>query len=760
MCSSDLIVTDPFTYIAPWTILKKVPGLTKVAKAGKEAVLGKTVTKSIEGTDKTFKTLEGGVKAARLAAEKIHWMFGADPVFKETYERMQRSKGVEIQGVVDLVKTISKVDDKIASKLLVSITPKVEGGVVRYARKNIDVLKGELDAETFSKIAPIWSKIDSLSGELADLGVLGKGKFEETVGSYLKNAYTEYELATNKGIFGLRSLGIRGTKVRKEFTQEQAKELGQINNPGYLLLKTMLDMVKDVQDTKLFKAVGDNFASTIDQPGFVKLADASKFDFTRGAQSELKDSIKNINDQLKPLFKELRQTHKADRALLSEISSLEKDLSHAASQRAEKLTEFFSAGSKVTKTIVTKRKLGIIPEFLQPTANAMKKFKTFDEMFKSDAGLQLEKLWFDGVLERNNFVGGKQAMKNFFESAKHPFKPGSIKQKDIILEKSGGKALSRSVQLQKRVEQLLTKSKTLRELDKRSLNDSFLNLERNLSKLSFEKEDLVAAVQRNKLGSLAGKYVPKNIASYLDEIISPRTSRVGDRIMGEFKFMKVVLSPATHSRNILSNRILNWWKLGIGPWRLDLEVEAFRQIKTKGKFFREAQSVGYGANTMAANELKGLFQDPAMSYLKKNFGNKWTRTREFLGEVYQSEENMAKLTAFIHQRKKGIGVKEAWLAAESATFNYAQVTPFIRKMRTSLWGVPFITFPLKATPIAAEAILKHPGRVSVFGKIKNDIKNASNIKETEEERAAEPSWIKDGFYFKLPKKDPLGRSAY
>ena len=98
--------------------------------------------------------------------------------------------------------------------------------------------------------------------------------------------------------------------------------------------------------------------------------------------------------------------------------------------------------------------------------------------------------------------------------------------------------------------------------------------------------------------------------------------------------------------------------------------------------------------------------------------------------------------------------------AESATFNYAQVTPFVRKLRTALWGFPFITFTLKATPIVAETALKAPARISVFGKIKNDIENLADIKETQRERASEPSWIKNGFYIKLPMKDKHGRSAY
>ena len=144
----------------------------------------------------------------------------------------------------------------------------------------------------------------------------------------------------------------------------------------------------------------------------------------------------------------------------------------------------------------------------------------------------------------------------------------------------------------------------------------------------------------------------------------------------------------------------------------------------------------------------------------KSLGKSWAIVKEKLGNLYQGEENMAKMAAFIHQRKAGIGVEEAWKAAESATFNYAQVTPFIRKLRESLFGVPFITFTAKVTPIVLETALKAPHRIGAIGKIKQGIENLSDIKVTDRERAAEPPWIKDGFYVKLPMQDSEGRSAY
>lgn len=260
-----------------------------------------------------------------------------------------------------------------------------------------------------------------------------------------------------------------------------------------------------------------------------------------------------------------------------------------------------------------------------------------------------------------------------------------------------------------------------------------------------------------KWGQLAGKYIPEHMSKYIDEIIKTPEQNIGTRIISEFKFAKVVLSPATHVRNLLSNMVLNYWKLGIIPGDKTY-FDALKEIKAgTGKYIDMAKKVGYGADTFMSQEIFGMLDEPDMW---KGAGKKINELKRTIGNIYQEEENWAKLTAFIKQVKSGHTPEEAWKMAESATFNYAQITPFVRKMRTAIWGVPFITFPLKATPVAVETMLNKTGRVSVIGKIKNAIEEQSDIKENERERATEPSWIKDGFYVKLPFKDAKGRSAY
>ena len=66
------------------------------------------------------------------------------------------------------------------------------------------------------------------------------------------------------------------------------------------------------------------------------------------------------------------------------------------------------------------------------------------------------------------------------------------------------------------------------------------------------------------LGELAGKAVPTPIFDDIQEITRSKSEieQGLGKIVAGFKFGKVVMNPATHARNVMSNEVLNWWKLG------------------------------------------------------------------------------------------------------------------------------------------------------------------------------------------------------
>jgi len=890
------IAFDPLTYIAPTTIVKKIPFASKFLKGTKELVFGKKVSKAIEGTAKTFEAVEGGTRAGRMLASKLVYMQGADPAFREVFERSVKNIAVETQITTDLGKSISQLAPETALKLL----KRDETG--RITRASVDELKSVLSPEEMKPVTELFNKIQTLGKEAVDIGLVSKNTFEANFDTYIKNAYLEYETAKGKGLFGFSKIGIKGVKSRKAVENVSEFGLTQIDNPAYLLFKTVVDLTKDVENAKLFKQVASKFGTDVAQEGFTLIPKTSKFTSSAGKQSEILSGVKKINTDLKPLFKELKMTFKADRKVLAEIVGMERRIGSLGKLQSEELYKFFNEGIDITKTVTKARKLGIINESLQPLANTLKKFKNLEEFKNLPEGIQLEKAFINGDLQR----GGFKSMQDFLDTVKNPFKaaetktitkiadeiPGfkvvgdniteitkagkqvtrkmddiekrlyetkvvkeslplksrimegvkphptkvftdelkllkdkignfnkgykfaskeikniqsyaiNIVKKNFSVEKRGqflsdiknattkeksealitklkdkfddliiknqdeiaSKQMSKVVGFQKEIEKLVGKSKTLSEIDKRSINDSFRFLEKNINDLRFGKEDLLENLADAKLGDLAGKYIPSNMAEYLQDIISPAKDSFAKALVGNFKFFKVVMNPATHARNIISNKMLNYWKLGMNPLDpkvIKAEATAIGEItKGFGKWSDEARSFGYNVDTFASAEMKGLLDSAEMSGAFTKVGKLWHTAKKKLGDIYQGEENMAKLSSYIFQRGKGISPEEAWKSAESATFNYAQVTPFIKKLRESLFGLPFITFTVKATPVALETIAKNPGRVSVIGKIKQSIENLSDIEETDRERASEPSWVKEGFFIKLPIKDKQGRSAY
>lgn len=748
------IAVDPLTYIAPYTILKKIPGAVKLIKAGQEAAFGKAVTKTIEtgieGVEKSFETLESGTKLGKYLGQKFVWMFGQDSVYRKIFERATLNTAIETQNIVELTRSVAKLEPETAAKLL---TKDETGRFIRTSTKDLEKI---LSTEEYEPVAKLYNMIDDMGKEMVDLKLLSKEKYEENIGEYIKNAYLEYEQAQKKGLFPSK-IGVKGVKQRVEgLTPEMMKKLGQIDNPAYLLFKTALDMRKDIENVKLFNKVAEKFGTDIAQEGFSQLPKTSRlFTTSTGEKLEMFKKIKDFNKTMKPVFRDLKSTFKADKKVLSELRGLEKEIDELSGLRSEEFYKFFQEGdlvSKVKQGYQSIKGAAKLPENLQLLGMKVSKFDNLKALKDSNTGIELEKLYVNGDLERSGF----QSMEKFFRYVKDPYNKVETTVKEVVAIGN----LKKLVNIQKKIEEFGRKTINLNELDKRSINDSFRFLEDSLNKINMEKEGLYKQIGKVKLGELSGKYVPQNIFDSLQNIIEPSVDTIGKNLVANFKFFKVIMNPGTHARNVVSNTLLNWWKLGLGPWRLDRYAEAVKEVTQGGKWTEEAKKMGYGLDTFASAEMKNLLDSPEAMKWGKSLGKRWSIVKEKLGNIYQGEENIAKMAAFIHQRKAGVGIEEAWKMAESATFNYAQVTPFIRKLRESLFGFPFITFTAKATPVVLETAIKAPHRIGVIGKIKQGIENLSDITVTDQERAAEPSWIKDGFYIKLPMKDSEGRSAY
>lgn len=288
-------------------------------------------------------------------------------------------------------------------------------------------------------------------------------------------------------------------------------------------------------------------------------------------------------------------------------------------------------------------------------------------------------------------------------------------------------------------------------------NAKFLNMVNKSFALNDAADGFAQIPKSANWGKLSGKYVPEFIQKDLVEYLAPtRTSfeKATKPFVSAFKYGKVILNPATHIRNMMSNFVLNSFEgmNPLDPKAINAYVKAAKELKRKGPLYQEARQFGLDINTFASAEIKDLLQTTG------KFKGKLKDTAKKIADIYEKEEQWAKLSQYIFQRGKGITPNEAWKIAERATFNYAQVTPFIRRLRESILGYPFLTFTYKVTPQVGRTLLKKPTRISNIGKIKEGLEELVPEEEREQVRATQPKWVKDGFYLQLPNKDKEGRS--
>jgi hypothetical protein len=262
-------------------------------------------------------------------------------------------------------------------------------------------------------------------------------------------------------------------------------------------------------------------------------------------------------------------------------------------------------------------------------------------------------------------------------------------------------------------------------------------------------------------GPAAGKWFPQAIADDLNQGMTKpgkmmQKWRTG---VGWWKYGKVVLNPATHGRNIMSNYMLASMA-GLSPFRPQRYVQAMRALNPKNNdaYFREAKAAGtFLQDTYAAAELPKLLDISGdLSGLQKGLTATLRKIGQKPSDAYQYEEKLFKMAMYIDKRKAGVLPKAAADFAEEALFNYRRVPEFIDQIRRT-GAVPFITFSYKAIPATARALWQRPATVNRIG----------NVFRTFEERTPEghdsrhllPEYMREG-WMKLPWADKKGRPQY
>jgi hypothetical protein len=294
---------------------------------------------------------------------------------------------------------------------------------------------------------------------------------------------------------------------------------------------------------------------------------------------------------------------------------------------------------------------------------------------------------------------------------------------------------------------------------------------------------------KESLGAMSGKYVPEAMHYQLTRMGSDAPPSVWNKAVGVWKYMKVVMNPASHSRNIGSNFILADLA-GLSPWKVHRYVEGWRSL-SKGsadEFYRLAEKHGEHLTDTFVNAEMSLGLKNAKDLNQFKSGAKSTLARlpmkakavlwDSAGSAYHWEEQLFKQTFFIDHLKKAIKkggkplkalsesqkgtlAKASSDAAQEALFNYRNLPDAIDKLRR--WGVvPFIAFPYKAITATGRAAANRPVALGRYGHLQQAFEPSNE--EQISERTALPEYMQKG-WMRLPEglpylKDKAGHARY
>jgi hypothetical protein len=273
------------------------------------------------------------------------------------------------------------------------------------------------------------------------------------------------------------------------------------------------------------------------------------------------------------------------------------------------------------------------------------------------------------------------------------------------------------------------------------------------------------------------------------------------KLVSIFKTMKVPLNPPTVVRNIGANLINMQLLGGVAFHRQPKQImEALREMrgqergtelihsKTGKKFtpYELAMEQGIGATTLTSAELRKLekvfafMETDGLAGIFTKGRKYWNQIADFGSNLYQGIETLGKVVVISdmlqNQRpalekilsesgSKTLTIEDiAVQEANRVLFDYSEVSPTIRGLRSSFLGAPFITFQVKVLPelakIAADPSKWHRllpyvmmvgGMQALFGGIPFDDDN-----DWDKMQELLPEWTKDNTMVFLPWKDSNG----
>ena len=247
----------------------------------------------------------------------------------------------------------------------------------------------------------------------------------------------------------------------------------------------------------------------------------------------------------------------------------------------------------------------------------------------------------------------------------------------------------------------------------------------------------ITGTKKFKYGSLAGKYIDKDVARDVKHIYGFSTVDYGrrfDALQNLWKKTKTAWNFGTHVGNTASNVML----LDFADTKKTYLLKAFKEmvLNKDSKIHKQAKLDGIFDVDFISRELTesrteiermlkslqeekfgtGIF-DKSKQVLK--FGKKYSLDK--MEKLYQFEDQIFRMAVYMDRLDKGLNKTDAALDARKWFIDYDISAPVIKVLKRSL--VPFISYTYRVTPLLAEAAALRPHKFAkwaAYGHVLNE----------------------------------------
>jgi hypothetical protein len=255
-----------------------------------------------------------------------------------------------------------------------------------------------------------------------------------------------------------------------------------------------------------------------------------------------------------------------------------------------------------------------------------------------------------------------------------------------------------------------------------------------------------------RYGRLAGLYVPGPVWNDVRQIANVKFNPLGEHyaaILSAWKVSKTALSPAVHLNNVMANFVMADWHDVSWHDTLDaLGVLVNQGDAANRKILERFEDAGGTQGMYVLSEIQRDQLAPLIDQLRKEVGmadadgqigaasiiQAMTQLRfgdalqqvgftkagrlsaKAIGkvmEIYNSEDTVFRLAAFMKAKRQGASDIEAGRAARKSFLDYQINAPWIQMLRQTAF--PFLAFTYRAIPMLLNVIEKKPWKLMKLG---------------------------------------------